>query len=99
MKFEELNFNELAEKGNNSIQAIINFGDTGYSMSVIRMPGSYGFELERYELGIFRNNKLINFPPITYEDDTVRGYLKPHEIEKYINLMSTILGENPDNCS
>tara|TARA_E500000178_G_C16690033_1_gene603286 strand:- start:221 stop:532 length:312 start_codon:yes stop_codon:yes gene_type:complete len=97
MKFENLQFNDVPHLGNNAIQAHIEYPDTEYVMSVVRHAGSYGFELNRYELGIFKGDSMVKFPPITHEDDQVRGFLKEFEIEKYINQMGDILNSKPRN--
>ena len=98
MKFDELKFNDVSETfGNNAIQAIVDYPGTDYEMSVVRHAGSYGFELHRYELGVFNGNNMVSYPPITHEDDQVRGYLKQFEVEKYVNMMGEMLGVDPKN--
>jgi len=95
MKFEDIKFTDAPQLGNNAIQAFIKFKDTDYKMSVVRHAGSYGFELHRYELGVFNGPNMVSFPPITLEDDQVRGYLKPHQISNYIAKMGTMLEAEP----
>ena len=97
MKFEDLKFNDMPDRGNNAIQAIIKYKNSDYQMSVVRHAGSYGFELERYELGIFKGDNMVSFPPITHSDDQVRGFLKPHQIENYINDMAELLQAEPSS--
>ena len=97
MKFDDLKFNDVPHLGNNAIQAIVKFQDSDYCMSIVRHAGSYGFELERYELGIFKGDTMVSFPPVTHSDDQVRGFLKPHQIENYINKMATMLETTPSH--
>jgi hypothetical protein len=96
MKFDQIKWIDTsAEKGNNAIQAYIKFKDSDFKMSVVRFAGSYGFELHRYEIGIFKNDAMVSYPPITHEGDTVRGWVKPHQIEQYINKMAKMLDTEP----
>ena len=97
MKFEDITFKDTPRLGNNAIQAHIEYPGTDYVMSVVRHAGSYGFELNRYELGIFKGDNMVSFPPVTHESDQVRGFLKEFEIEKYINKMGDMLDSKPRN--
>ena len=96
MEFDDIKFIDVSEThGNNAIQAIVKFKDNSHSMSIVRHAGSYGFELHRYEIGIFKGNDMVCFPPITHDSDQVRGYVKPHQIAQYIKKMSTMLEAEP----
>jgi hypothetical protein len=61
--------------------------DNGYSASVVRGPGTYGFEDGLWELAVIKDGDICYDTPIT---DDVLGYLSDDEVlsvlEKIENL-------------
>lgn len=60
--------------------------------SVIRKPGSYGYDYGLYELAFMQNGKLMD----TFEKDwgdEVLGYLSEDEVMRWINRMLYELGD------
>jgi hypothetical protein len=81
MKFTELNFEP--HKIKDGVQAK-HFFSNGYGVSVVRFPGSYGFEDDLYEVAILQgtedNWNITYDTPIT---DDVLG----HRDEQDINII------------
>ena len=81
MNFTELNFQD--HKIKDGIQAT-HFFPNGYGVSVVRFPGSYGFEDDLYEVAILQgtedNWNITYDTPIT---DDVLG----HRDEQDINII------------
>jgi hypothetical protein len=60
--------------------------------SVIRKPGSYGYEYGLYELAFMKHGQLLG----TFEadwGDQVLGYLSEEEVERWIRRMLHELGD------
>ena len=83
MTFKELEFEERFD----GVQAIVNFRN-GYEVSVIRHGGSYGGDKGLYEIGVF--NALGSMcDPLGWGDD-VKGWLKPEDVEKELDLIASL---------
>lgn len=89
MKFSDLNFQPHPHYRGDGIQAK-HFFDNGYGVSVVKFPGSYGYESGLYELAVIKligENEEPTFDadfeicydtPIT---DDVLGHLSEEKIE------------------
>lgn len=86
MSFEELNFIEYPEGGNNCVRATVDF-QSGWEMVVTRFAGAEGFELERYEIQTLCDGEPTMLKPITVKESAVRDWIKPHQITKYLGMM------------
>jgi hypothetical protein len=79
MKFTDLNFQEFKFK--DGVQAI-HFFPNGYGVSVVKHPGSYGFEYDLYEVAILKGTEksfdLCYDTPIA---DDVLGHRDENDIE------------------
>jgi hypothetical protein len=92
-KFEDIKFTETTmPKG---IQALIAFGE--YELSIICNEGSYGGKNggTLYEIGVFKNNKMVELPGITEPNDTVKGWLNEDKVMATIKKMHLISGADP----
>lgn len=75
-KFNQLKFSETTVPAGK--QAIINFGT--YELSVVKNESSYGNKQGLYEIGVFKDNNMVELPGITAEGDTVRGYMTEEDV-------------------
>ena len=83
MTFETLKF----EGEDDDIQAIVSF-ENGYEASVVRNLLSYGGKKGLYEIGVF--NATGNMcDPLGWGDD-VKGWLKPEDVEKELDLIASL---------
>ena len=64
----------------------------GYSLSVVQHKGSYGGTDGLWEIMLQRNKSPICLPPITNENDSVRGYLTLEEVREAIELVEELAG-------
>lgn len=80
MKFSDLNFqsHRVIDTG---VQAL-HFFPNGYGVSVVRFPGSYGYEQDLYEVAVIKGNEddyvLCYDTPIT---DDVMGHRDERDVE------------------
>jgi hypothetical protein len=81
MNFTELNFQPHSIK--DGVQAT-HFFDNGYGVSVVRFPGSYGFEQNLYEVAILQGTK--DKYDITY-DTPITDDVLGHRDEEDINII------------
>ena len=91
--FKDIKFTETTmPKG---IQALIAFGE--YELSIICNEGSYGGKNggTLYEIGVFKNNKMVELPGITEPNDTVKGWLNEDKVMATIKKMHLISGADP----
>lgn len=88
MKFTDLQFEP--HKYTDGIQAV-QFFENGYGVSVVRFPGSYGFEEDLYEVAIIQGTKdnynLCYTTPIT---DDVLGHRDETDIENIMEEVSKL---------
>lgn len=81
MNFTELNFQD--HKIKDGIQAT-HFFPNGYGVSVVRFPGSYGFEDDLYEVAILQGTE--DQWEITY-DTPITDDVLGHRDEQDINII------------
>lgn len=79
MKFSDLNFK--AHPIMDGVQAI-HFFENSYGISVVKFPGSYGYEEDLYEVAVIKGNEddfeLCYDTPIT---DVVMGHRDERDVE------------------
>ena len=83
MTFKKLEFKTHAE---NDVQAWAKFAN-GYEVSIIRNQLSYGGDKGLYEIGVYKNDKMVD--PLDW-GDTVKGWLTPEGVEKELDLMEKL---------
>lgn len=66
--------------------------DNGYGLSIISHKGSYGGERGLFEIMLIRNGQPCSFPPITEEEDTVKGFLTKEQVEEIIETTRNLPG-------
>jgi len=92
MNIKNIKFQEMAvPKGK---QALVYFGDD-YKLSVVSNEGSYGGDRGLYEIGVFKNNDMVEMPGITEVGDTVKGFLTESDVDVIIKKMTMATGEQP----
>lgn len=88
MKFSDLNF-KLHPIGS-GVQAI-HFFENSYGVSVVKFPGSYGYEQGLYELavlkGVEENWQICYDTPIT---DDVLGHLTELDVENLLEEVENL---------
>lgn len=83
-KKDNMTFNDLQFKANpfiEGIQAVVHF-PSGYSVSVIQGPHTYGGSQGLYELAVLFNGNMNYDNPVA--NGNVRGYLTPDEVTSLI---------------
>jgi hypothetical protein len=85
MKFENLPFEDMSHISG-GVQAIVNF-DNGYEVSVVRHSGSYGNAQGLFEIGVFKNDTMVD---ALDWGDTVKGWLLPREVEQELELIKAL---------
>lgn len=82
----------VGREKNGDIQKVYRF-ENNYGASVIKFPGSYGYEQGEWELAVIRfpsdgGNFRIDFEtPIT---DNVLGYLSWREVEEHLKEIKSL---------
>ena len=66
--------------------------DNGYSLSIVSHKGSYGGNRGLFEIMLLRNGQPYSFPPITEEEDTIKGFLTKEQVEEIIQTTSELPG-------
>lgn len=61
--------------------------DNGYSASVIRRPGSYGYSSGLYELAVLRHGRVDATTPIT---DDVLGWLTMDKVNELLKQIEAL---------
>ena len=75
------------------VQALLGFGD--YKLSIIQNETSYGGGKGLYEIGVFKNNNMVEMPGITAKGDTVKGFLTESDVNVIIKKMHMVTGAEP----
>ncbi len=88
MKFTDLNFEPHYITGGIHVK---HFFDNGYGVSVVRFPGSYGYEQDLYEVAVIKgtsdNFKLCYDTPIA---DDVMGHRDEQDIENIMEEVASL---------
>ena len=88
-------FEMMPTESPKGVQAILKFGDA-YELSIIQSEFSYGGSKGLYEIAVFKNGAMTEMPGITYENDTVRGYLTEADVNGIISKMYFATGAKPE---
>ena len=90
MNFTDLNFESHPYFKDDGIQAV-HFFPNGYGVSVVRFPGSYGFQDDLYEVAILQGTpdkyELCYDTPIT---EDVLGHQDETDINNILNEVQTL---------
>ena len=91
MKFSDLEFkNHPAVPGEDAIHALAFFSN-GYGVSVVRFPGSYGYENGLYEVAVLKGNAddydLCYDTSVT---DDIMGHRDEEDVENIIEEVSAL---------
>jgi hypothetical protein len=91
MKFTDLKFVPHPVMGdNNGIQAR-HFFPNGYGVSVVRFPGSYGYEQDLYEVAVIQGNEddyeLCYDTSVT---DDIMGHRDERDVEIIMEEVATL---------
>ena len=76
----------LLENGGQKEQKVHEFNN-GYGASVVRGPGTYGYEEGLYELAVLKDGRLTYDTPITND---VIGYLTEEEVDEYLEKIKEL---------
>lgn len=61
----------------------------GYGLSIVKHNSSYGGTMGLYEIMLTgKDNEPIEYPEITYPNDTVQGYLSVENVNDIINKVA-----------
>jgi len=88
------NFKQQPLRDYGGTQVLLKFGDQ-YELSVVSHQFSYGGKKGLYEIGVFKNDNMIELPGITEEGDTVKGFLSEKDVDSIIKKLYTITKEDP----
>lgn len=95
MNFTELNFQPHPHYKEDGIQAK-HFFPNGYGVSVVRFPGSYGFQDDLYEVAILKGTEddweLTYDTPIT---EDVLGHRDEQDINNILEEVQALWARNP----
>lgn len=96
MALLELSSFEMIEKTGvlGDSQCVLSFGDE-YELSIISGKGAYSAENTPYEIAIFKNGELSEMPGITWDGDSVKGYLTETDVDIIIKKMYLLTGKTP----
>lgn len=75
-------------------QVRLQFGDE-CELSVISHSGSWGGKDGLYEIATYMRKFQVELPGITWEGDTVKGYLTESEVDVIIKKMISMIGFEP----
>lgn len=81
-----IKFEEKEHHSGSGVQQLWEFKN-GYTASVVKFPGSYGYNKNQWELAIFRGEELCYDTPIT---DDVLGYLDTPEVHNYLEKIAEL---------
>lgn len=77
----------------NGKQALFNFDS--YVLSVVQHSGSYGNAQDLFEIGVFKEDVMVEMPGITEPGDTIKGFLSETEVNGIIKKMTSVTGVQP----
>ena len=93
MKLESFKPQPLRDYG--GTQVMLKFGNQ-YELSIVSHQFSYGGKKGLYEIGVFKDNNMVELPGITEEGDTVKGFLTEKDVDSIIKKMYTVTMEIPE---
>ena len=83
-------FEDLVLKGT-EYHGTIEF-DNGYGLSIIRHSGSYGGRQGHFEILLTKNGTSHVLPPITIEEDSVKGFMVYDDVLETIQTVKELPG-------
>ena len=92
MKFSDVEMKTM-DKPYDGVQAMLEFGE--HKLSIVKHSTSYGGAKGLYEIGVFKDNDMIEMPGITAPGDTVKGFLQEYEVDAIIKKMIAATGTDP----
>mgnify|MGYP000530702363 CR=1 FL=1 len=78
----------------NGVQAVLQFGED-YELSIVSNEFSYGGSKGLYEIMVIKNGKQSELPGVTYQGDSVKGYLSEEDVNGILKKMYLITGKQP----
>ena len=77
-------------------QVVLKFGEQ-YNLSIVSHEFSYGGKQGKYEIAVIdaKACEQVNFPGITEEHDTVKGWLTTDDVDTIIKKMYFLTGVSP----
>lgn len=88
---ERTEWNDIFNSDRKGIRYKICFPKIGYGASVIKLPGSYGYENDLWELALLSNYNSIGKWSLEYTklvNDDVLGNLTDNEVNKVLKFIS-----------
>lgn len=86
-----VDWNDIFNSDRKGIQYRICFPKVGYGASVIKLPGSYGYENDLWELALLSNHDNLEEWNLAYTklvNDDVLGNLTDNEVNKVLKFIS-----------
>lgn len=77
----------MAKMKPDQIERTVHQFENGYSASVVRGPGTYGWEQGLYELAVLKNGIVTYDTPIT---DDVKGCLSEEEVQETLEKIKEL---------
>ena len=88
---ERTEWNDIFNSDRKGIRYRICFPKVGYGASVIKLPGSYGYENDLWELALLSNYNSVGNWSLEYTklvNDDVLGNLTDNEVNKVLKFIS-----------
>lgn len=88
---ERTEWNDIFNSDRKGIRYKICFPEVGYGASVIKLPGSYGYENDLWELALLSDHNGIGNWNLEYTklvNDDVLGNLTDNEVNKVLKFIS-----------
>lgn len=88
---ERTEWNDVFNSDRKGIRYKICFPKVGYGASVIKLPGSYGYENDLWELALLSNYNSVGNWSLEYTklvNDDVLGNLTDNEVNKVLKFIS-----------
>ena len=88
---ERTEWNDIFNSDRKGIRYKICFPKVGYGASVIKLPGSYGYENDLWELALLSNYNSVGNWSLEYTklvNDDVLGNLTDNEVNKVLKFIS-----------
>ena len=88
---ERTEWNDIFNSDRKGIRYKICFPEVGYGASVIKLPGSYGYENDLWELALLSNRNGVGNWNLEYTklvNDDVLGNLTDNEVNKVLKFIS-----------
>ena len=74
-------------------QIVLQFGED-YRLSII--DNGYGRKQGLFEIGVFKNDDMVELPGVTEEGDTIKGFLTESMVDAILLKMFSITKADPE---